>query len=88
MVDDFHDGCKRNLNDLAIRPFNFERRCRKGLSRLHAAHNAPDAMTVAGNNFDIALAIQWLQGYESFCDFHKPQSKQDFPDYTWSGSHS
>jgi hypothetical protein len=61
MIDYFHYGGKRNLDDLAVCPFNLECRRREGLSCLHAPHNAPHAMTVVGDDFDIPLAVQWLE---------------------------
>lgn len=57
VIDYFDDGRKRNLNNFAIGPFNFDGRRREGESCLHAADNTTHTMTVAGDDFDIPLAV-------------------------------
>ena len=70
VVDDFDDRGERNFHDLAIGPFNFYTGRCQCLSSLHAAHNAPYAMSVIRNDFDIAFAVEQSKGRQGFCNFH------------------
>ncbi len=70
MVFDFSDRGKRYLYNFAIRTLDFHARCRQGLGGFHAAHNPTDPTPVDGDNFDVVLAVEWLEGRESFGYFH------------------
>ena len=89
VINYFHDGRKRNLDDLAVRPFNFECRRREGLSCLHAPHNAPHAMTVVGDDFDIPWPYNgWSADRALVISIPPSIFTGILHDYTWLGLHS
>ncbi len=70
MVFDFGDRRERNLHDLAIGAFDLDARSRQCLCGLHTANDAPNAIAVNRDDFDIVLAVERLEGRESFGYFH------------------
>jgi hypothetical protein len=70
MVFYFGDLRKWDLNYLAIRAFHFDAGCGQRLSSLHAFYNAAHALAVNHHDFNIVLAVEWLQSRERFSYFH------------------
>ena len=70
VVFDFSDRGKRNLYNFAIGTLDLHTRCRQGLGGFHAAHNPTDPTPVDGDNFDVVLTVERLEGRESFGYFH------------------
>jgi hypothetical protein len=70
MIDDFRDGGKRYLDDLAVGYFHLQARGRQCLCGLHAADDAAHAIAVRGNDLYVVLAVERLECCEGFGDFH------------------
>jgi len=77
VIDDLDDGRERDLHNFAITALDLHAGRSEGLGSFHAAHDAADAMTVAGYNLDVAFAVQRLQRRQSLGDFHSVTFAKD-----------
>ena len=66
MIDNLDDRIEGDFHDLAVRPLNFYAGCAQRLSSFHAAHDAAHAMSIFGNDFYIAFAVQRRRAAKAF----------------------
>jgi hypothetical protein len=57
VMDDLFDSSEWNLDDCAVRLFNFDTRRCESLSGLKAAYEPTHAPTIGGYNLDVILAV-------------------------------
>jgi hypothetical protein len=69
-VDYFSDAGKSDLNYFAVGTLDLDARCGQCLRSLHAANNAPDALTVDGDDLDVIFAVKRLKGRKGLGNFH------------------
>jgi hypothetical protein len=84
VINYFGDEIEGDFDYFTIGPLNFDAGGGQGLGGLHAAHHAAHAMPVGGYNFDIAHAVERLQGRQGLGHFHLGSVTKECDDYTWS----
>jgi len=72
-VDYFSDAGKSDLNYFAVGTLDLDARGGQCLRSLHAANNAPDALTVDGDDLDVIFAVKRLKGRKGLGNFHDYQ---------------
>jgi len=72
-VDYFSDAGKSDLNYFAVGTLDLDARGGQCLRSLHAANNAPDALTVDGDDLDVIFSVKRLKGRKGLGNFHDYQ---------------
>lgn len=70
MVNNFRDCVEGHLHNHAVGSFHFNAWFGERLRRLHASHDAANAIAILRNYFNVVLAIERLERGESFRNFH------------------